>query len=468
MVSRLAVIVFVFYCQSAFSQQTLAEFGLPKGQDPTKIQFLSLNKIAFFFSYQTPFAPTNRTEGFRKFNAWLIDDNEETRKLNMDFFADKIICGAVEGDDQILFYYFEQERKNILIKGANLNLKSNEVTPMNAALVVPGKFIGGHVKGDRLFIYAFEKNTYLLKVLDVQLLEIKSEKNFKLAVDLSRFRASEIAFIPEMTQVGSAQATAKVKVMPQGDCIRIVVDEPFKEYEERAHLYKTTAIDINSQTGLSTIRVFAEESRNQFRSTIYDGYVFRTVNTFSEFRLQIFDFMKGSEVYRQFLPRDDASKEVSVTFRENSTNHFSGEAKLYDMIGGSDVCLPFLSVSKNQSNNNLIITWGTYFEKNAMAPIGPNLAVGMMVGIAGTAIFSAMDGPGETRHFDLEGNIESGFKIVQGNSDFPIRRKIDVFESEQNANRIKYRRKGYFQYADATLALYFFPALNKLTFVEFK
>lgn len=466
MVSRLAVIVFVFYCQPVFSQQTFTEFDLPKGHDPTKIQFLSLNKMAVLL-YQTPFAPTNSKEGFRKFNAWLVDDQGETRKLNMDFFGDKVICGAVESEEQILFYYFEQERKNILIKAANLNLRSNEVAPLDAALIVPGKFIGGNVKGDRLFIYAFERNTYLLKVLDVQLLEIKSEKNYKLAVDLSKFRASEIAFIPETTQVGSAQATAKVKVMPQGEHIRIVVDEPFKDYEERVHLYKTTAIDIDSQTGQSTIRVFAEETRNQFRSIIYDGYVFRTVNTFSEFRLQIFDFMKGSEVYRQTLPRDDASKKISVTFRENSTNHFSGEAKLYDMISGADVCLPFLAVSKNESNDKFIITWGTYFERNSMAPIGPDL-VGMMVGIGGTAIFSAMDGPGETRHFDLEGNIEAGFKIVQGQNDFPTRRKIDVFESEQNVNRLKYRRKGYFQYAGTTLALYYFPSLNKLSFIEFK
>jgi hypothetical protein len=466
MVRPLAAIFFAFCCHQVFSQQTLAEFGLPKGHDPSRIQFVSLNEVSVLL-YEIPYTTSFNKSGIRPFNTLLISKKGEARYVKTDFFKDKVICGAVEGDQQILFYYFELERKNILIKGANLNLQTHEVSMINEAIIVPGKFLGSHVNGDQLFVYAFEKNSFLIKVLEVQGLQVKSEKDFKLPVDLSKFRASEIAFIPESTQVGSMQATARVKVMPTGKNIAIVVDDPFKEYEERAHLYKTTAIEIDSETGQSSMKVFAEETRHQFRSTIFQGHLFRTVNSFNEFKLQIYDLKTGSEVFRQLFPRDNAAKEVAVIFRENSTNHFAGQARLFDMIGVSDMCLPFVMVEKNETNGNFFLTWGTYWERNAVAPVGPNL-LGMLVGIAGTAVYSSMDGPGVTRHFDIEGNVGQGFKVVQGQSDFPVRRKIDAFEMMQNVNRVKYRRKGYFQYGDATLGLYYYPSLNKMSLVQFK
>jgi hypothetical protein len=463
---RLAVILIQIFCyRSVFPQQLSTELGLPKGHDPTKVQFLSLNNF-FFLSYQTPFVTKNNRDGFKKFTAYLIGKKGEVRRINSDFFEDKIICGAVEADQQILFYYLQEDRKNILLKGANLNLESNEVTPLEKTITVPGNFIGGNVRDDRFFIYAFEKNNFLIKIVEVELLDMKSEKQFKLPINLSKFKAREIAFIPEQIQVGSIQATAKVKVMPQGNKIRIVVDDPFKEHEERAHLYKTTAIEIDYETGQSIIKVFTEETPYQFRSTIYKGHLFRTVNTFNQLKLQIYNLNSGSEVFRQLLPRDNSTKEVGVIFRENSTNHFSGETRLYDMISGSDLSLPFLLVDENEGDGKLFLTWGTYWERNTLGPVGPSL-VGMMVGIAGTAIYSSMDGPGITHHFDLEGTIESGFKIIQGVNDFPVRRKIDAFEMQQNVNRVKYRRKGYFQHGNSTVALYYLPALNKLSLMEF-
>jgi hypothetical protein len=92
----------------------------------------------------------------------------------------------------------------------------------------------------------------------------------------------------------------------------------------------------------------------------------------------------------------------------------------------------------------------------------------MMISVLGTAILEMKEGPGDTRHFYLKGNVTSGFDIVTKTSALDERQEIDRHEMELSKTKVLYRRKGYFDLNNGQLAFYYLPQLNKLQIVLFE
>lgn len=443
-------------------QTMLTEFTIPNGvrHEPKQIQCIPVGD-SLLISYQLPLAPN----GFEEFNAQLVSADGKTTRMNIHSIYDKILCGGINAAEGKLIYFLDVAKKNVVVRAVKLDPHGHALVTESMAL--SGKFIGSDIRNNALFVYLFEKKSLGLKVLEIEGLQIKDESEYKLSLDISKFKSTDISLIPEGTHIGTAQAGAKVKIVLQGENIAISVDEPFNEYDNLPKPVRTFVILIDSKTKQTEVKVFPEESKHVFRSIIHDDLLFRTVNTHNELKLQVYELKWGSRVLRKVIPNDAAAENINVVFKEGRVNHFSGETKLSNMIFGSGMCLPLVTVNKTD-NNEFVIKWGTYYENNTFLVGLPNPFLGMMISVLGTAVMELKEGPGDTRHFYLKGNVTSGFDIIKEPSASDARSRIDRYEMELNKNQVLYRRKGYYQLDNGLLAFYYLPKADKLQMLLFE
>lgn len=452
----------IIAANSLYGQTVLAEFNIPKGirHEPKQIQCIAVGD-SLLISYQIPLA----TKGYEEFNVHLACTDGKNKRMNITAIHDKILCGAVDAGEGKLLYFLELAKKDVVVKGVKLDFHGD--TLLTEHLSLSGKFIGSDIRNNVLFIYLFEKKSLGLKIFQIEGLQIKDESEYKLPIDISKFKSTDVSLISEGTHIGTAQAGAKIKIVLQGENIAISVDEPFNEYDKLPKPIRTVVISINSETKKMETKIFPEESKYVFRSIISNDLLFRTVNTHNEVKLQIYELRRGSRVHRKIIPNDAAAEKIDVVFKEGRVNHFSGETKLSNMIFDSGMCLPLVTVNKTD-DNDFIIVWGTYYENNTLLAGLPNPFLSMMISVLGTAILELKEGPGDTRHFYLKGNVNSGFDIITETSGSDARLKIDRYEMELNKNQVLYRRKGYHQLDNGLLAFYYLPKLDKLQMLLFE
>ena len=230
-------------------QTMLTEFNIPKGirHEPKQIQCVP-DGNCLLISYQLPLAPT----GFEEFNAQLVSADGKTTRMNIHSIYDKILCGVVNAAEGKLLYFLEVAKKNAVVRAVKLD--PHEEALLTASMALPGKFIGSDIRNNALFIYLFEKKSLGLKVLKIEDLQIKDESEYKLPLDISKFKSTDISLIPGGTHIGTAQAGAKVKIVLQGENIAISVDEPFNEYGNLPKPVRTFVVLIDSKTKLTEVK----------------------------------------------------------------------------------------------------------------------------------------------------------------------------------------------------------------------
>lgn len=318
-----------------------------------------------------------------------------------------------------------------------------------------------------VFIYSFEKKTYRLKVTEKLNDKIVNERLYGLSFDLSKFKTSDIAFVPEGSIIGAAQASARVKVFAGPEHVKIIVDDPYDEYALSVqNNYKTILIDIDTKTGAVLNKMIPEMSKGNFRSFPLSKHLFRTVVWGDDFTLQMFDLEKRQFVNSKKIVNDRKYKDQKVFFREGSQNSISQAESLSHMIKVSRLCVPFVLAEKDpQSDSGVVVTWGTYYNgRGVQAPILPG-AMGLMIMAVGTTIKQMSEGPGVSRYSYVRGSVKDEFQIINGEPVDIVRSRIDLFEM---ANlRKDFTRKGYYQASESIIGMYLDEANSELWLVEF-
>lgn len=459
----LSVCVFLFLTKTLTAQRVVAEIDIPKGMgnDPHDLQVLALQD-SLLFAYEN----VSIKKGYKPFNSLLILPTDEIKTLSYDLLEDKILCGVVNNSGEKLFYFLEEERKSIVVKGARINFKTDAVTLVPESLELRGSLIGTDVRDNFLFIYAFEKKTFKLKVTKVSGFSVIDEKEFPLSVDFSRFKSSEISFVPTNVPVGSEQASTKVKILLEGENIAIIVDEPFDEYLETRQLLRTTVIRINTITAEIKNRLFVEPTERKFRSTISKNYLFRAVAGNSDYALQVFNLNNGNPILSKVFRKDNSTKEIVSYLREGRANRIRQE-KLYNLVSTAPLTTPYVVTYNDQITGKLIVLCGTYYDTKNVLISQPFDVVGIMVSVIGTTIRQLRDGPGVSRYFYLEEEQGGGFGVIDLLSVPLLKQKIDAYEMSLIEKLYKYKVKGYHEFRGGLLAVYFMPDLDKMRLVEF-
>jgi hypothetical protein len=457
----LVVLQFVLF-YSVQAQRTHAEFPIPNGSSPREVQCVAMHDT-LLVTYQ--FAPPGPA-GYPLFNSLLVLPDGTITKPKLDQLRDKILCGIEDNGANRLLYFLTESRKGISLGALNVTATMQKPIVIGDTLLANGRLIGSDIRNNDLYLYTFEKDSYLFNVIRINQLKVVEEKKYKLSFDLSQFNPAQIAFIPEGVLPGAEQASAKVKIMLQDDYINLIVDECHDQYNEKLRLYKTTVVHINTHTNETSIHVYTEDTPRKFRSFLVGNYLFRAIHYFDAFNLQVFDIRSNREVYHEMLVADKAANEILVYFREGKANRIDTLETLYYTIGASPMCEPFIIVQNDDAASNYKITWGTYFNGKGIAPLVMANPAGLMVMIVGTAIKQMGEGPGISRYFYMQGNFDNGFNLLNDHKEM-MRNRIDTYELFLQSQKKRYQRKGYYISPNSMLAFYFYPKTDKLELVVF-
>jgi hypothetical protein len=463
MIKPACLIVFQFLLfYSLQAQHVHAALPMPGGRVPHKLQCVTMHDTLLITYQFIPGGPPN----YPLFNSVLVMPDGTTTSPELDQLSDKILCGVENNGTHKLLYFLKESRAGISLGALRATNRMEKPVVIGDTLLAKGRLIGSDVHDNDLYLYTFEKDTYLLKVLRINQLRLVDEKEYKLSFDLSQFNRSQIAFIPEDVLAGSDQASAKVKIMLQGDYINLIVDECHDQYNEKLKTYRTTVAQINTKTSETSVHVFMESTPRKFRSYLVGNYLFRVIHYFDAINLHVFDIRNNREVYHTMRVADKAAKEIPVYFREGKANRIETLERLHHMISISTMCEPFIVVQHDSVANNYKITWGTYYNEKGVTPLVMANPAGLMVMIIGTAIKQMSEGPGVSRYFYMQGNFDSGFSVLNDHS-VMMRNRIDTYELSLQNERKKYLRKGYYKSSDNIFAFYHFPKTDKLELITF-
>lgn len=442
----------------AYAQHNITKIPLPDRKEADDVQAINFGK-ELFVSYRIKF-PKPKTNPFHFY--WVSEGVAE--QVDFPQLEEKLISCITRDSLHNYYHYFEKKNKFISV-GAIKEKRSTGEKETCAPTTVDGRLIGIIASKDRVFIYSFEKKAYTLKVTEKVNDKVVNERLYGLSFDLSKFKVSDIAFVPEGSFIGTSQASARVKVFAGPQHVRITFDDPFDEHAPSPQTnYKTTLVDINTQTGVVSNKMFIEASKGNFRSFPFSNYLFRTATWANEFTLQMFDLEKGQLVSTKKIVYDKKYDDQNVFIREGAKNRISQTETLSNMVNVSWACVPFVVVDKEaQADSTAIVTWGTYYNDRGIQPIPFANMTGLMIMAVGTAIRQIADGPGVSRYFYLRGSAKEPFQIV--NDVDLVRSKIDSFEQDHLS--LYFTRKGYFHSSESVIGTYFDYTNRELWLVEF-
>lgn len=454
----LSLALLVFF--TSYGQHNITKFRLPDHKEADAIQVINFGD-ELFVGYKIQY-PKPKTKPYYFY--WISEG--AVHEVDFPELNGKLISSITRDSLHNFFHYVEEENKLISLG----TIKENRLTGKREACApttVEGRLIGITGNENTVFIYSFEKKTYQLKVTEKLNDRIVNERLYGLSFDLSKFKPSDIAFVPKGSVIGAAQASARVKVFVGPEDVKIIMDDP---YDETAlpvqNNYKTVLIDIDTKTGAVLNKIIPEMSKGNFRSFPLSKYLFRAVAFGNDFTLQMFDMEKRQFVNSKKIVNDKKYKGQKVFFREGSKNRISQTESLSNMIQVSWQCVPFvLAENDPQSDSGVVVTWGTYYNgRGVQAPVMPG-GLGLMIMVIGTTIKQMSEGPGVSRYLYVRGSAKDEFQIVNAEAVDIVRNRIDLFEMANLKD--DFTRNGYYQASESILGAYLDEANSELWLVEF-
>jgi hypothetical protein len=317
-----------------------------------------------------------------------------------------------------------------------------------------------------VFVISFEKKERSLKLTQLRHGELVKESTLTFAYDLSKLRSNEIQYMPDNAFLSIAECTARVKLYKQGDIISIVIDDPVVSTDKNnTTLAKTLVYQWETISGEIKNFLIGELSRDDFRSFLYNGNLYRTTNSYNRFELKVQD-LQGQMISSYVILKNDSLKKRKMVFREGKARRVSSTESILGMMRSSEMCLPSVMIEKD-SKGEAVLTWGTYFDDNGMsAPVGVNPVAALSAMVVGTIIRQSMEGPGISRYFYLSNLLGNRFAFPEREPDL-LRVKIDTYEIEQQKKDIRFKYKAYVEWESGVAGIYQDAQNKKLILVKF-
>jgi hypothetical protein len=466
MVKSFITLILFTFSLTLTAQHTFSELKVPV--TPVGIQCVPLHD-SLFLTYRMPFPP----KGTNEFQTVMLSHNASQRELDISELKGAVLCGAAHYDDGDYNYYFSHDKGDMQIKALVTHSSNHQRSVSDQSVIVPGELLGSDVSNEQLIVYTFQEKTFSLKVTKIHKLQVAESFDYALSFDLSKYKKSGVAFIPERIIAGAMQACARVKLFTQGDNVTLILDEPYNEYaEDQPEFYRTTVIRMNIVTHEKSLSPLYEKTKGNFRSFLYKDQLFRVVNSLHKFTLQVFDVVSGKSLYTKTITRDKDNDPKRVIVKEKKTYSYESLTAMMKSIGSFT---PYVLVNENTDHRD-IITVGTY--RNRENGAISFLTAGNVLGFsplfrivpltAGSTTRQMLNGESLRKYFYLEGDTEKGFDFSETSNIPTLPQKIDAYEMQLQKEKANYYSKGYQEFNGGILAFYHLPSQKKIQIVEFK
>lgn len=418
------------------AQSPVYKIPLPAKKYPIDLQVAKADS-GLFVSFKLSYAGY----GANLYKTYLIKRDGTLCETNVPELEDKLVVGITSDSNFRYYHYIERQKKLFVLGALKENLSTGEKL-LSPSTIVANSILGFTCNDTSLTVYSYEKKSYTLQVTVKTNETVASQSNYNLSFDFSRFRNSDVCFLPEGTAIEADQAIAHVKMFVNRDHITLVHDDPYREMSNGVqNFFKTVVIDIDCKSGEILNRMIPETSRSQFRSYAFDKHLYKIVSEADAFSLHVFDIETGALLYQKKIGSSASEKGYPV-YQKNQDPNFSSTKTitLEEMTKTAWLCVPYVIVQEGE-DSNVVITLGTFLNEKTGAVVPGRLSAIDLIGSAlGTAIMQMGPASGITRFFFMSGSPNSGLKLDDRHLITTVADEVDAFElvhNEKDFKRIK-------------------------------
>lgn len=388
---------------------------------------------------------------------WLPKEGA-LQKFDLNELDLEFIIAITKSKEGIIYYYLNKNSKKIELSSFQVSV-SGMKKPSTNPIEIDGRFVGSYVDS-ALHILTFNKKEKFV-LTDTQFKEGTKvgERDFPLSINLSNYKAHQIALVDEGGYQSPLQSKALVKIYNRKKDLIVVADDPFQQFKnEQNKFFTTTVVRIDKQTKKAVTNSLFEQRQENFRSVVWGDYLFKltydTRNGVDGIELVVFqlDNLKNKKI--QHIP----FKTINAIARlgdANRTIELSPEGKKRRKVEAGKNPSPFVLID-SLNNNNLVLMIGSNFEPNSGIPIvAPN-------GLALFVITASMQevgwGGSNQLYTYLSGDLKNDFVELDLKKISPG--IIDKFEMAKDDAHQRFAYKGYARF-DNKIYCFYLPQKSK-------
>lgn len=378
---------------------------------------------------------------------WISDSSATPDNIDVNIFQ------AVGSGDNIYLYFLDGKPEKRVLKAVLYNKTKRSRVEVSNQVNLSGSIVGSYVNKN-LFIMLLQDKGNTFAILEIDKLNIVSEKRYKLPVNLLNYLWKDFStdvFYNE-SPIHSFKGWSFCKIFVR-DNIFITVDQ-----HRPNQPWRTIVLSLDSKSGDVKSTYYNTSSNAPFSSFILDGKLFRTFNDKKKYSLEIFSLEAKKLISKSEITAD--YKDFPAYFRHGRKNIINMKATFSDMRRGVQLSDPSLVVQK--SNGRYFIQWGTYFNDNGIMTGGAT-PVGALTAIVGTAILQLSEGPGVATYFYYGWDEATNTFVVEETTPL-ARQKIDTHEITQDT---EYKYKDYIEYRNGVAAIYYDAKNDKVSIYHF-
>jgi hypothetical protein len=431
---RLVTLVFILLTIFARGQSDLTTIVSKDGYDIRSFQAVGLGDSLFLF-YKA-----NVPKSFKTI-CILPDGTQKTLKLSET--NGKLILGIEDLRDSLLFYYLEEEQKQLVLKGILLSRADNGKRPVGGKVVLSGKVFGSYWENRSLIIVSGQESDRTISVTRINRTSIVDEKKFQVLP--AYFNERSVAFIPEQGFTQPQQAEATMKIYQQKNVLYLGIDEP-------APVKRSVITKCDLASGSSTMKIFFDASGMIFKTFVRDDHVFKVAKDKNVIELSVYNFSDVKVRSTLKLLDEDAVHKESAYERNEIAKVVKGITvkNTIDAWGR-----PFVVVYSSVTGPYVLKVGDYEPTKFSRIPIvsgfGPIISV--MSTTAFTASMALNNEFSVDRYFYLRGDPVNGFNYHGANTTLPDQ-AIDDYEIALKVKPNEFRSKGYLRTGNFTYAFY--------------
>lgn len=448
---RLRIMVLVllgallFNLRAGNCQTVLAEMPAEKNamDDVLAIPFHD----SIFFSY-------HEDKGMRR-SKW-IREGGESRESGVT--AEVMSIARFDGK---VYYYYLAERKGAVALKAQVE-SAGTLKADTTSIALAGGIVLGAYQEKNFFMVLYNRDNNQIIWHEINGLQTVKQRTYELPFDLSFYlrQASDAEFFNGFSAINTFKGASKIKLF-RYDNLYLVFDQPYRSIH---HPGQTSVVVLSPDTNKAAHYEFPTRATAGFTSFLVDGKLLRSFISKDKFVVRVYDLFTGKTLMEEAVTRGKES--FNVYLRYGKKNIIDKTETLDHMMKVSGECEASLTVV--QDSGRYLVMWGTFFNDPAAVPPVYFAPVGLFVALAYNAILMSGEKPGINRYFyyGYDPNDLSFTPLM--NDAAHTRGRLDDYEIEVQAQKLKIGFKDYIAYKNGIVGIYYEAKKKTARLVYFK
>lgn len=450
----LSLIVSAFLVQGQTMHAEIPLKDIVSRNNQLEMQGLEFNDSIFIAGY------SSKNEPAKAF--WILPSGKVV-KLDSQDFGNKLIVGLATSGDSIYFYYLEQIKNYTLLKAVVQNLHTGTITTSNKNIVFNGTFVSMFRLGKHVYLLSILRDQNEIYLSEIRAMERLRQISLAGRLDLNT-NPSPFSFVSENEILSPLAAASPNKIYQKGSFIYVGID---KSKIRDGTPAMTLILKINIRTGESEVRTIIDTSGKQFRTYIYNDYIFKITKSRSSGAIITIYDLGDFSIKKSLIIDKETAMAKNRSFKKDFAKTIDKES-VWDAV--SNNANGFITAISTDSTNFIIRVGSHHVVDRSGAGFIPILSqypilaiVGAMARITALSL-SEPESVDQYLYLTWDGINGPAF------ADQPRSaiQAVDAYEVEKFKRNSSFKYKGYLQRHSKTFGIYLEPGSASVNIILFK